>query len=368
MAMRAVGLAEQGGNWHVWAFMMGLHARIQAAQGHLRQAAETYRREIAGRPASRPWLGSGIAESGLAALHYEWNDLAQAADYARTGLKYSELTGHAEVQMSCHRLMARIHQAQGDGAAAWEALAQSAEAVRRGNLSPMMADRVAAERGQVALAQGDIAAAAAWLGQVQGQYGAAFHYPHLPLERAMLLLAQDDRAAAAGLLAERFEVAAQDHVRYAQVEIRILQALAAGDDRQALAYLADALTWAEPEGYIRTFVDRGPALVPLLQGAGQRGIAAAYVSKLLAAFGEPNTTSVSKSLTPNTQYPMVEPLSERELEVLRLLAAGCSNQEIADRLILAVGTVKKHLNNIFGKLGVESRTQCVARARELKLL
>jgi len=362
MARRAVGLAEEAGNWHVWAFMMGLHARIQASQGYLHQAAELYRRTIAGHPGAPVWLGSGIAQSGLAALHYEWNDLPQAATDAQTGLKYGVLTGHSEVQMSCHRLIARIGQAQGDSSAAWQALDLAAETVRKGHLSQMMIDRVAAERAQVALLQGDVNAAAAWLAQVQGPYGAAFHYPHLPLERAMLSLAQGDKAGAAALLAERYQAATQDHLQYAQIEIRTLQALAASDDRRALAFLADALTWAEPEGYVRTFVDRGPALAPLLHMAAQRGVTIDYIARLLAALCKPSTASVHPAAF------LIEPLSARELEVLRLAADGCSNQEIADTLILAVGTVKRHLNNIFGKLNVQNRTQCVARARELNLL
>jgi len=362
MARRAVGLAEEAGNWHVWAFMLGLHARIQASQGRLHQAAELYGRTISGHPGAPVWLGSGIAQSGLAALHYEWNDLTQAASYAQTGLKYGVLTGHSEVQMSCHRLIARVGQAQGDQAAAWQALDLAAETVRKGHLSQMMMDRVAAERAQVALLQEDVSAAIAWMAQVQGPYGAAFHYPHLPLERAMLNLAQGDKAGAAALLAERYQAAAQDHLQYAQIEIRTLQALAASDDRRALNFLADALTWAEPEGYVRTFVDRGPALAPLLLMAMQRGVTPAYVARLLAALSKPIAASEHSSSF------LIEPLSARELEVLRLAADGCSNQQIADTLVLAVGTVKRHLNNIFGKLNVQNRTQCVARARELNLL
>jgi LuxR family maltose regulon positive regulatory protein len=103
-------------------------------------------------------------------------------------------------------------------------------------------------------------------------------------------------------------------------------------------------------------------LLPLLRDAAQRGITPDYVARLLRAFIE------TSGAVPVTQQALIEPLSERELEVLRLVATGKSNRQVADELILATGTVKKHLNNIYGKLQVNNRTQCVARARELRLL
>jgi len=145
------------------------------------------------------------------------------------------------------------------------------------------------------------------------------------------------------------------------IETLVLQALALqaqGKDDQALTVLERALSFAEPEGYLRTFIDEGAPMAALLRTAASRGIALDYVSKLLAAFGKVAFPSA----------PLVEPLSERELEVLRLLAAGLSNREIAAELFLAIGTVKKYTSNIYGKLNVHKRTQAVARARELGLL
>ena len=113
---------------------------------------------------------------------------------------------------------------------------------------------------------------------------------------------------------------------------------------------------------MRIFVDEGEAMACLLRRALTRGIAASYVSRLLTAYGEsaPATSPVAQAL--------VEPLTERELEVLRLIAAGLSNQEIAHELVIALSTVKSHVNHVYGKLGVKSRTQAVARARELDLV
>lgn len=164
------------------------------------------------------------------------------------------------------------------------------------------------------------------------------------------------------MLAERYRAAARAGIRYAQIEIRILQALAASDDEQTLEYLAEALTMAQSEGYVRIFVDQGEALVPLLRRAAHRGIVPGYVARLLSAIAD------SFGTPPSVAQPLVEPLSAREIEVLRLLATGKSNQAIAAELVLSVGTVKAHNSSIYGKLGVRSRTEAVARARELNLL
>jgi LuxR family maltose regulon positive regulatory protein len=160
------------------------------------------------------------------------------------------------------------------------------------------------------------------------------------------------------------------------IELLVLQAMiwqAMGDRERSLAALSRALSLAEPEGYVRTFIDEGEPMVRLLREAIACGICPGYATSLLAAFDaekmdrEYGTGLGSPSLgtRPST---LVEALSERELQVLRLLAAGLSNREIAEQLYLAVGTVKKYTSNIYGKLGVHSRTQAVARARELGLL
>jgi ATP/maltotriose-dependent transcriptional regulator MalT len=249
----------------------------------------------------------------------------------------------------------QIHEAM---ASAREVLDQATQVVQKHHLPRLWGP----EHVQIALAQDDLPRALHWFEQVQGDYGAAIHYPALPLERAKLAIAQGDRAGAAVLLAERYQAAARAGIRYAQIEIRILQALAASDEAQALELLAEALTMAQLEGYVRIFVDQGKALVPLLRRAAHRGIAPGYVARLLSAMAG------SFGATPSLAQPLIEPLSEREIEVLQLLAAGKSNQAIAEELVLSVGTVKAHNSNIFGKLGVRSRTQAVARARELKLL
>jgi len=132
--------------------------------------------------------------------------------------------------------------------------------------------------------------------------------------------------------------------------------------------LERALTLAQPEGYLRLFVDEGPPMARLLYEALSRGIAPDYVRRLLAAFpiDKPEQVDPSKSQAPESE--LVEPLSERELEVLQLIAEGLMNREIADRLYLSLNTVKVHTRTIYGKLGVHNRTQAVAKARALGAL
>ena len=152
------------------------------------------------------------------------------------------------------------------------------------------------------------------------------------------------------------------------IEILVLQALAlaaAGDIPTALKSLARALTLAEPEGYVRIFVDEGRPMAALLSDAAARGMMPDYTGKLLAAFGP---QILPPDADPAQPVSEVDPLSARELELLRLVAQGLSNQEIGERLFLALDTVKGHNRRIYAKLQVQRRTEAVARARELGLI
>jgi LuxR family maltose regulon positive regulatory protein len=155
-----------------------------------------------------------------------------------------------------------------------------------------------------------------------------------------------------------------------QLKVIVLQAVAArahGEKDQALHLLVDALAMAEPAGFIRLFLDEGLPMASLLSEAMALGRMPDYIRTLLTAFEAEQQPSENTS-SPPTAGPLLEPLSGRELEVLRLVAAGLSNQQISERLFLVLGSVKGHTHKIFGKLGVQRRTEAIARARELGLL
>ena len=370
-AAEAVRLAETCGDGHVQVLMLARLALVQAAQGRLHEAEATYLQALQRRPDVPVWVGGGAVHHYLAAVYYEWNELERALEYARLGVEYARLTHHAEFLINSYRQLAYIYQAQGDALQARAALAEMGQIATERQLPLRLWGPLAAAHAQVALAQGDVATAVRWIEQVQGGYGASFHYLKLPLERAKLALAQGDQAAAAALLAEQYQVAMAEDIGYAQIEIRGLQALAAPDPNQALEFLVEALSLAEPEGFVRVFLDQGPRLAQLLAQIAKLQVESrikSYAQRLLAQMtpGQAPTEDVQPGT--RTLQPLIEPLSERELRVLQLVASGMSNRETAQELYVTVGTIKKHLNNIFGKLGVNSRTQAVARARELNLL
>jgi LuxR family maltose regulon positive regulatory protein len=156
------------------------------------------------------------------------------------------------------------------------------------------------------------------------------------------------------------------------IEALVLEALILqekGNLPLALAVLKQALAHAEPGGYIRMLVDEGPPMAELLQRAFASGMMPDYISKLLAVFGmQPPGQERIKDSVSSVLHPLLDPLSERELEVLRLIGEGHSNEEIAGALYISMGTVKTHLKHIYGKLNVHTRTQAIARGRELRIL
>ena len=194
-------------------------------------------------------------------------------------------------------------------------------------------------------------------------------FEHITLARVLLARSRQDRADGSALealeLLGRLLRAAEEGQRTGSViEILVLQALAhqiAGDVPAALVPLERALTLAEPEGYVRMFVDEGPPMAALLEAAAKHGVARTYVRRLLAAFGRPEGRV-------RVNQDLVEPLSERELDVLRLLATDLDGPDIARELVVSLNTVRTHTKNIYAKLGVNNRRAAVRRAVELDLL
>jgi LuxR family maltose regulon positive regulatory protein len=363
----AVRLCQAAGNTLATMIATNNLAWLYEIQGQLRRAAEIRRQvlqstEECGGPVMQYSPGLGVVHLGLAHSLYEWNELEVAEQHVQEGIALGEPGGYVGVLVNGYRLLARLRQARGDVRGALAAIHKLERAVRQRNAPQATRDEVAAYQAALWLAQGNVEAASRWAEGVEvspdDHLDTLGEFKAITLARVLLAQAKPDEAEP---LIERLLQAAESEGRMGKVvEILALHALARqahGDTGGTLASLKRALTLAEPEGYVRTFVDEGTPMAALLRQALVRGIAPRYVGRLLAAFGEPAAAQ-----------PLPEPLTGRELEVLRLIVAGLTNQEIADQLVISVATVKRHITNIYGKLGVSHRTQAVARAQELDLL
>lgn len=353
-----------------------LQARLLRLQGRLRQAAATYE-QIAQIQAGQE--GALIHPGycfGLGELHYEWNDLDAAERLLEQGREVlgGPLTLAADAIAQGYATLARLQQARNKHASALalvEAFAQLADA-RQFAPAPLALAR--AVRAQLELMGGHLAAAVRWTKasglSAEDDLAYAREREYLTFARVRIAQGREDPAGSflseAQRLLERLRADAEAKVRTGSVlEILILQALAfsaGGKGTAALPVLERALTLAEPESYIRLFVDEGEPMVALLRQAYAHRIAPDYVATLLSAAGAP------KLPAPPPAGSLLEPLTERELDVLRLLVMGLSNHAIARELVITVGTVKSHVNHIYGKLDVQSRSQAMARVHSLKLL
>jgi LuxR family maltose regulon positive regulatory protein len=351
--------AQRSGNDYVGLAAQVFMSKILAARGRLRRAVTSYREAIQ-QGGQLPLVA--LAHSDLAKLLYEQNDLQAAADQAQQAMEASQRSGSPELQLAALRTWALIKQAQGESAAAQHALQESLRLVQHPGISPTARLHTLAFHILIALADDDPDQASRLIEQSpQLDDKSLPDYVLLSLARVRLLLIKDRRAEAVELLKQRYETVTRAGFESAVFETRVLQALAAETSKEALAFLTEAVTQAEPEGYVRTLVDLGEPLVPLLKEAAQRGIKPEYVGQILTAMrGGQQVIPLPSSL--------VEPLSERELAVLRLVAAGLSNREIAEKLIVSPGTAKSHVNHICGKLGARNRTEAVTRAKELGLV
>jgi LuxR family maltose regulon positive regulatory protein len=339
-------------------------ADIRVAQGRLRDAMRLYEQtlQLAREQGGAVVRGTADMYVGISELQRERNEIDAAAQSLLKSQELGEQSGFAQNRYRWRVAMSRVREAQGDLDVALDLLGESQPAFMI-DLSPNVRP-VAAVRARVLVRQGRADEALAWAREqglsVGDELSYVREYEHLTLARA--LLASGSVIQAAGLL-DRLLQAADDADRMGStIEILVLLALAAqsrGDTRAALAALERALALAEPEGYVRVFVDEGPRLAALLQAAAQRGIAPAYVRRLLAQM--PSSQS-------NTSQGLIEPLSDRELDVLRLLATDLDGPEIASQLVVSLNTMRTHTKSIYTKLGVNNRRAAVRRADELGLL
>ena len=343
---------------------------IRVSQGRLRDAASTYEHGL--RVASeKPYPSPPETDElylGLSEVHREWNNVAAAAGYIETMTQAAARTAHKGNRMRWCTATASIRAAQGDVEAAIELLDEAERSDRRDPLPRLRP--IPAMKARLRIAQGRVDDAVAWARAAEltpnDDLSYLREFEHITLAR--VLLATD--AEGAGLLLDRLAIAARTGRRTGSlIEILVLQSLAhqaRGNPRAALDTIAEALVLAEPEGYLRVFLDEGSRMRDLLRQATARGLAGAYTRRVLAAYDAPRQPVALPAET-NGSAP-VQALTTRELEVLRLIAGGLRNQEIANTLSISAATVKRHIANAYGKLGAGHRTEALARAKELRLL
>jgi LuxR family maltose regulon positive regulatory protein len=354
-------------------------ADIQIAQGRLHEAMTTYERALqwATEPGTPVLRGAADMYVGMSDLHREYNDLKTAKQHLLTSQALGELAGLQQNPYRWCAAMARIREAQGDLDEALDLLDQ-AERQYDGALSPNVRP-IATRKTRVWVVQGRLGEAFRWAREqglsVENELSYLREFDHITLARVLLARYKSDRTdrsilEAMGLL-ERLLKAAEEGGRVGSViEILVLQAIAyhaQGNLPAALMSLQHALALAEPEGYVRMFLDEGSLMAQLLLKAAVSGIMPDYTGKLLAAFEAEKQKSEDKPDLPPAQ-PLIDSLSQREREILQLIAQGLSNRQISERLFLALDTVKGHNRIIFDKLQVHRRTEAVARASELGLL
>ncbi len=360
-------------------------ARLYVLQGRLRQAAATYQEAALATPALEGRQGpvsiSAAYLFGLGDLLCEWNDLDEAEGHLLQGMNVARQTllVDADLVTLGYAALARLQQARDTPTGALDTLDMFTQLAHQRHFAPHLIARVAAVRTRVELAQGNLAAAIHWAdASGLSTNDDDLRYPregeYLTLARVRIAQGRDDPATLflqdVLHLLDRLRESAEAKARMGSVlEILVLQALvleAQANRMGALSTLERALVLAAPEGYIRLFVDEGAPMLALLRHARVRSAVPGYVTTLLSAFGEQNASGLPLS-SPRPDS-LLEPLTEREREVLGLLLDGASNREIAHHLVLSVNTVKRHVYNLCSKLGVQSRAQAIVCARSLNLL
>jgi LuxR family maltose regulon positive regulatory protein len=343
-------------------------ADILMEQGQLHRAADIYTQalQMAVRPDGQRSPLAGSIFIGMGRLFYEWDRLEDAEQAIRQCMELSRIWGDVGQQAYTYAIQARLEHARNNPEQAREAMRQAELLIGEHPHSPHWSIQVRAELARVWLAQGNLEKPSQRI-----QKRGLKITDEIPYQRESeyvlllrVLLARGEHAEAILLSKRLLQQAETIGQTGLAIEALVLQALALQGKKEiepALAALEKALALAQPEGYVRSFLDEGEAMTRLLCQVQARQVGSGYAAVLLSMIGK------SSTMTQPSMQLLSEPLTARELEVLKLIEAGCSNQAIAGQLFISMPTVKRHISNIYTKLGVESRTQAVAIGKELRI-
>ena len=353
----------------------------QSKQARLHEAFRTYREalELAIGPDEQQLPITGFPLVKLGDLSREWNDLEAASSDLTKGVEACAQWGQADFLADGYVALTRLQLAQGSLRDARNTLRKVEDLAQRAKVDHFIICWLDECRLRLWLSEGNLEAAVRWA-QTSGlrvDSELSYHHDLHHINLARVLVAQGVQQPsetylheALGLLARLLAAAEEAGWIHEEIKILILQVMAltaGGDSEEALTVLARALTLAEPGGYVRTFIDEGKPMGKLLRQAVARGIAVGYAGKLLAALEE-DTDDKPRGIKLTSSPPLVEPLSNRELEVLRLLTTHLPSTEIASELVISTNTVRSHIKRIYSKLNVHNRGDAIRRAEELELL
>jgi LuxR family maltose regulon positive regulatory protein len=382
----AARIGEQAGNLMMTVLAQCHLAELSLMQGRLHEARASYEQalDLATDEQGKRQPIAGMPLMGLGYLFWEWNDLESASHHAMEGIELTRMWAEM-ASMQGYIPLAYVRQAQGDMRGARQAIQKARQLAQEFDASELDDIMIAAYQARLWIMQDNIKAAIDWaetqsrdkdssLEQWEKEAGSAF----LPLYRAFeyialarVRIAQGHPDVALKMLEPLLQATEPGGWLLCVIEILILKAMALqkqGDTPQALAALERALSLAEPGGFMRMFIDGGQPMAQLLHEAAGRGISPEYTSRLLAAFPDSESRLTASAKPQKPESRMVEPLSERELEVLRLLTTHLSSTEIAEELIISANTVRSHIKHIYSKLNAHGRTDAIQRAKELHLL
>ena len=342
-------------------------AQVLIVKGRLREAAQIIEEAVQTSEIDRQrTAAAGPALVAWAGILYEQNELTRAEELTREGIDLLRQSGPAHGLAAAYTAQALIQQALGQSGESLKSISQATQ-LTQGQPGGYLSARLPAYQARLWLAQGELKLAEHWA-KDYGQLGPSEYsreFEDLTLARAWLASGRPDEALT---LLERLQETAGPAGREGSlVEIMALKALtfsAVGEGDQARQALGQSLNLARPEGYVRTYINEGEPMARLLVEVREAGIEADYAGELLAAM--PLGEAPERGVRP--PVGMVEPLSQRELEVLQLIGEGLTNREIGQRLVISLPTVKSHTGNIYSKLGVSNRTKAVAKARKLRIL